>query len=374
MSENLKPRISEATTLAKNKDVLTPYECLLDACREARKTKYIFSAKAMYTDPGTVGETIKTIFSNTPNQIIKAAYFDYYSQVVSEQIFLDLNSCIPFVRSRVERLKRQKSEFFEELEHLGVKLVFLNQPSSFLDKLLPIKGRDHIKGIHRDWEVFYFGGLNFDDETADCAEFMVKFTGYVATKIARIYDMLHSERITEDFKVELSHDTSLLFDVGQPSKSLILDNASELIKNATEKVEHTAYLPPDGIIAELFSEATKHGVDVEVLTYIPHFPSPIPFKFDHLHWLVARLNMYALKFKRLKFPISKNPFRVVHAKLLIIDRKWALFGSHNLSDKAVRAGTQEWAILTSDQELVSNLVRKYLDFRIESLPEIQYLI
>lgn len=360
--------------VAADKAVLTPYEFLRDFSKEASRSETVVSSKTMLLDIGVFSQALCTMYQGIPQGVRKEMFVDYYSLEQSEQKFLSLNALFPHLRLEISRLRQAKGKMFNKLRDIGINLVFINPRTRFFEKYFPVTGADHRKGGQVDYRVFYFGGLNFDDTTADCAEFMVKFTGDVATKLANVYDKINLGLIEKDQKILLSTDMWLLVDAGIKNRSLILDTAVDLINSSEHCVANTAAYMPDGNIAEALSKAHARKVHVEVLTHIPRFQKPVPFTWNLLNWLIIKSNSFEIFLKRLNIPILEDPFRVVHAKLLIVDRKLALFGSHNLLDKSVKAGTAEWAILTSDRMLVDNLVRQYLDFRTETLPGIKYLL
>lgn len=360
--------------VAVNKAVLTPYEFLIDFTKEASKSETVVSSKTMLLDTGVFSQALCEMYQGVPQGVRKEMFVDYYSLEQSEQKFLTLNALFPHLRLEISRLRKAKGKMFNNLRDIGINLVFINPRTRLFEKYFPVIGADHRKGAQVDDRVFYFGGLNFDDTTADCAEFMVKFTGDVATKLAHVYDKINLGLIKQDQKSPLSTDMWLLVDAGIKNQSLILDTAVDLINSSEHCVENTAAYMPDGKIAEALSKTHARNIHVEVLTHIPRFQKPIPFTWNSLNWLIIQSNSFEIFLKRFNIPILKNPFRVAHAKLLILDRKWALFGSHNLLDKSVRVGTAEWAILTSDRVLINNLVCQYLDFRTETLPEIKYLL
>lgn len=360
--------------VAQNKTVLTPYEFLIDFSKEASRAKIVVSSKTMLLDTGVFSQGLCEMYQGVPQGVKKEMFVDYYSLEQSEQKFLTLNALIPHLRLEISRLRQAKGNMFNNLRDIGINLVFINSRTRFFEKYFPVTGVDHRKGAQVDYRVFYFGGLNFDDTTADDAEFMVKFTGDVAAKLAHVYDKINLGLIDKDQNIPLSTDMWLLVDAGIKNQSLILDTAVDLINSSEHCVENTAAYMPDGKVAKALSKAHGRNIHVEVFTHIPRFEKPVPFTWNFLNWLIIKSNSLEIFLKRLNIPILEDPFRVVHAKLLIIDRKWVLFGSHNLLDKSVKVGTAEWAILTSNRVLVDNLVRQCLDFKTETLPGIKYLL
>ena len=67
----------------------------------------------------------------------------------------------------------------------------------------------------------------------------------------------------------------------------------------------------------------------------------------------------------------------MHAKLTIGElpdgTEWAYVGSHNLSEKGVKAGTKEWQLLITNKEIVGGLKRWLNDMHMETQYEKQDL-
>lgn len=115
----------------------------------------------------------------------------------------------------------------------------------------------------------------------------------------------------------------------------------------------------------MIDRARERGVDTEIISHRPTLDSWNALTINNIWWLQCKINSLAKAMSRQRVPIVENPFRGTHAKLLIVDKKWALFGSHNLAHIGVRVGTVEWSILTRDSHLVGRLLARYADFKME---------
>ena len=120
-------------------------------------------------------------------------------------------------------------------------------------------------------------------------------------------------------------------------------------------------------------QASQNGASVEAITSLSGFPKPLPVTLEGASWVINTMNRAALTLSRKNIPLHYNPFRGIHAKLVIGGEKWAIFGSNNMSKKGVDAGTREWAILTYNPILVQNLLRYYRDIRLDNNPDIRQL-
>ena len=113
--------------------------------------------------------------------------------------------------------------------------------------------------------------------------------------------------------------------------------------------------PPDGKLLSVYNNFYKNGGRVEGI---------IPGKNDFGFPLstISLFNQLYLKLRRTSFEIH-NSKKMVHAKLIIIDRKMAIFGSHNFTSKGVWMGTNEITGFTTDKKLVKELFFFYNKYR-----------
>jgi hypothetical protein len=344
--------------LANNKEVLTPEVYLRDLREEAtRATKHVV-LQAMDIEDSNAGKLALDVFASVPTGVTKELYIDAYALMTSGDRIHDY-------RSRGMIWGKPKEKLMKRIEATGTRIIITNIPKNFVEPFVPFIGRNHMKGADVDGRVFYFGGANFD--RTDWADFMVKFTGDIAEKLSKAFEDAHAGRISEDEQRELDRDTYLCIDAGKPEQSLIMERAAEMITRAETSVECVSMLLPDGSVAKALKEATARGVQGEVVSSSVAAKRPLdPSGADSIVFMIRRLNRFWHTLSRSKVKIHDIP-RGVHAKLLIVDGKYAYFGSHNLSESGVKAGTKEWGIFTSDPELVRNLRETYLGFKSESL-------
>lgn len=335
---------------ASNQTVLIPQAFMQDLRAEAIDAQERIVSQAMCIDTGPIGNQVLGVFTAAPSRVTKELYLDWYTRMIYEQSILAWNDLIPWLRASSKRMRAAKDELFEQCANTGVTVRFTNEPQYRLVHFFPFVGRNHIKGTNIDNRVFYIGGRNFDD--ASRADFMVKFVGPIAKALSRVFDAIHREPPTIDTVLSLTPDHKLYIDAGT-GKSLILETAVTLIEQALHTIRLTAALPPDGPIAYALSRAARRGVSVEVTIGSPTEAKGIVFKI--LCW-----------FNRIWYPLTRSGVQIhtlsklgMHAKLLIVDGgtadQKAYFGSHNLSYAGVRARTQEWGIVTTDDDLIGNL-------------------
>lgn len=241
----------------------------------------------------------------------------------------------------------------DDLPH--VELQFVNPPT-LIQKIMPfigrLMGRDHRKNYIVD-DTAWFGGLNLEDDNFDDLDFMVKTTNPdIVNALFREFE--RKDKPKDDYVVECDVHTKLLVDVGKRGQSLTLDTATQLVKGAEKSVQVFSLFLPDGKFVSALEDARKKGIEISIVTG----------KTDALGVAVSKLiqGLYKIYFQKFhgQLPLILDD-HVVHAKLLIVDGKTVLFGSHNLSTLGVLAGTEEMAMLSNDPQLVKSLTRFFAE-------------
>lgn len=333
---------------AGNFDVLNIQEFLSDALLEAKKAKKRVLIQAMLLEGGKVAKSVTEIYK-AANVSDKKLYLDWFGLMVINGIPVYLKYfLLGAKRARIEEFEKKRDQAIANIKSKGVGVIFTNRPN-ILGKLVPFLGRNHSKVTIIDDNV-YIGGINFSDENLAYVDFVVKLTD---KKIASALEvLLRRENIKRDKEIVINNETKILVDSGTPGKSLILTKVKALIEGSEKIVFHVSQLAPDGEILESFEKALGRGVDLKII--IP-FRNEFGFIFSFIH----KLNKIIIYLKKIDLPLFIY-FGMIHAKLIIIDEKYVLFGSHNLSRKGVVAGTKEISILTSNRKLVKNLLKFYI--------------
>jgi len=133
---------------------------------------------------------------------------------------------------------------------------------------------------------------------------------------------------------------------------ILIQNARESIYISSFKLEMT--MKPRGArLVDLFHTLAKKadaGIDVKILTNVradrPHIPAS---------------NTYAVQMLKLKGIEIRKPRdeRVCHAKIIIVDNKKAILGSHNLSVKSCHSNF-EVSVLLSEVGTINVLAAFFL--------------
>lgn len=358
---------------AANNDVLLPGRFLQDFALEASRATGHVRAQAMTIEDDVGGRALAEVFEHAPAGVTKDLYIDAYSILVNRGVIDAVNSYIPGLESEARALRDEKNRFIESIREDGVAVHITNPPSGILEKVFPFLGRNHVKGASVDGNVFYFGGVNFIDP--DKSDFMVKFTGETAHELDAAFADMHAGRIAANESRILNANTELMIDAGIPGSSIILDHATALIAHGSHShIELVSQLLPDGALAHALRGATARGVKAELITSdTPEADSRL-FGTAGVMALVNLASEARLLLSRSGLSVKKQPFTPVHAKLLMIDDAVAYFGTHNLAQSGVDAGTEEWGIFTRDRALIRNLGALYFDFRMLTDPRLNEVL
>lgn len=325
---------------AKQFTILPPLEFIADVTAEFRQAKKRIYLQAMEVEPGQItNHLLDLLVVGADKQLDARLHVDYYSLLVQDGMFNYLPLLSPKKAERRKKRIGKRIAYFTALREKGVKLTFTNPPS-FPAKLFPVMGRNHIKIAIVD-DVAWIGGINFHDENFKSIDSMVKLTDpTLVAEIVRLYLDIENRKILSDQKIHITDQTSLLIDGGKRGKSVILTEAIKLINNAQSSVRVITPIIPDTKLARALFSADKAGKKVEVIS--PHVKT-----LGGVYKPLVLVNSIIFSLHPNRVPIHfKN--RPIHAKILLVDEKHVLLGSHNLTTRGVAIGTQELAVVSSD--------------------------
>ena len=125
-----------------------------------------------------------------------------------------------------------------------------------------------------------------------------------------------------------------------PTATTLIDCAEKFIYISSFKLEISSTPRGRGLayLFELLGEQWKKGIDIRVLTNKQgeqgHVPSTNSFAINVL--------------KRHHIPVKVLPdSRICHAKIILVDNKAAIIGSHNLSIKSCRQNFEQSCLIDS---------------------------
>jgi phosphatidylserine/phosphatidylglycerophosphate/cardiolipin synthase-like enzyme len=137
-----------------------------------------------------------------------------------------------------------------------------------------------------------------------------------------------------------------------PQAVMLTAAATNEILISSYKLEHTMRQRGDAlrVLFEALVAAKRKGVKVKVL-----------LNWNDLRRSVAKTNLYAMKWLKSHDIESRylKDNRCCHAKIIIVDRKSVILGSHNLSCKSVMEN-HETSVLLDDAEIVQQAHELFL--------------
>lgn len=334
------------STPAENFSVLNGFELIHDVVLEAKRAqnRVVVQNMANYT-----GHPENLLFHALKGSALRgiptSLTTDWFSKMVAHDGLPRYANGLPIGDGKLLRDLTQQSDqdLYERLAASGVDIRFTNPPKGKYEQLNPFSGRSHIKFIVID-DIAYLGGVNMHDSSFKGVDFMVKIKD---KQLADILIDRVSKHEPQDYCVVLNNGDTLLVDSGKKGESIILDAAVGLIDNSEESVRNHSFFTPDGKLVESLIDAEKREVDVQVA---------IPEEISGLKYVADFVNRLAMKIKGQHLRIRKFKGDA-HVKMLIIDDRLAMFGSHNLMGSGVKMGTAEIAYLTSNPIVVANLRR-----------------
>ncbi len=247
--------------------------------------------------------------------------------------------------------KETTDQIFLNLEASDV-LVTKTNPFGRIGELVPIFGRNHGKMTVID-DLVWVGGLNFSDVffSEGVADYNVRMgRPGVVRAVADHFKKTDENRIARDYSIECDSEYKFLADAGKRGESIIYDGAQKMVDEALphEEIIFISQHFPDGPLLDKLISRSKKGNPVTIIAShknkkrIPKNPNSIEFE-------VKRRISNAENLSVLYYPGH------VHAKLLMVGQRKALFGSHNLVTIGIRLGTEEIAIQTTDLDLLGQL-------------------
>lgn len=332
---------------AKHFDVLSPLAFLEDIEHEAKSAKKRIWAQAMEVEPGEIASRLLNLVEEAGKIGFDARLnIDYYSLMVTDGL---PNFPLVLISGKWRKRLQAKKEVFARIEDNNTKISYINSPT-LLEKFVYTMGRNHMKIFIVD-NIAWIGGVNFADGYFKRQDIMVKITDKaIVGQVALVFMEAHEERLKED-EVLKTNNAALFIDSGRTGKSVILDEAVRMIDMAKQTVRVVTAFVPDGKFLSALIAADRRGVMVELAVSDPSATLGV-------FQLVNYFSDIQLKLKHVNFKIlyQKLP---VHAKVIIVDKCIAFFGSHNFLTKGVMMRTAEIALQSEDKRLISNLLDFY---------------
>jgi phosphatidylserine/phosphatidylglycerophosphate/cardiolipin synthase-like enzyme len=330
--------------------VQNPENFLNDFISEIQKAKRSVFIQSMSIEPGNVMDLIeKELVKAVKRGVEVRINYDW----VTEKFVHGELALLPVLNNQKknysDNLHNQIRELLKRLEKEGMQISKTNQPN-FLLSSLPFLNRNHIKMYIIDGERAWIGGLNLFDIAFENIDLMVKIDNQkIISAFSNQFEKININRAQDNYSVDFGNDYLFYVDAGKYGKSIIYDRAIKMVKDAKSKIIFMSQFIPDNKLLRELIKASKRNVSITVITssdtdiLFKHYPSKLAYLY--------------FKFMIKKYPKIKliNLKKHAHAKLLMVDDKVALLGSHNLTFSGVMFGTEEIMLETSDPELLQQL-------------------
>jgi phosphatidylserine/phosphatidylglycerophosphate/cardiolipin synthase-like enzyme len=347
----------------KNFELQNPTEFIKDFQKEARKAKKRIWIQTMYFETGKKTKAFEdALLSCLKRKLDVRVVIDWSIRTHTPDDRLHFYPILPIKKNKrraIKQFSKDNKRMFKRLEDAGAKILIANQPG-LSGNLIPIFRRSHSKMFIVD-DIVWTGGINLSDHAFENIDFMIKFNNKkIISAIEKQFPHLHRKPV-KDYLVDLDDDYRLLVDNGRYNRSTIYNHALGMIDRATKEIIFVSQYIPDGALLKKLIKKANERVSVIIITSYKE------------HQNFTRLP-YGPFYRRLKSKIKNNPYiklihcsKKVHAKLLEVDKKEVIFGSHNFFHATVLVGTQEISIHSKDKKLIKildkfavNLYENYL--------------
>lgn len=315
--------------------LFTPDEFLEDFLKEAARAKKSIYLQSMNFEAGDALTRIEEVLTPALERGVRVNItIDWVSRLFIHGQ-LPLLPGRPSKRAYRDRHVRESEALRDRLEAMGATFVTTNKPS-FFNRPLPMIRRNHIKLYMVDEAIAWMGGVNLFDDAFKKIDLMVRFEDEeIVHALHQQFFMVNRLRSVADYSKKLGEDYTLYVDTGRLEQSIIYRQAIKRVSESSLSITFMSQFIPDGPLLKELIAASKRGVKIEVLTsrrnnvIFTKYPTKAVYDL--------------FKFKIKNYPLIKlvHLSRDVHAKLLIIDEKIALFGSHNYTYSGVLFGTEE---------------------------------
>lgn len=265
--------------------------------------------------------------------------------------------------------RRSLQDRLQQLRHSGGKVV-LFQPDHWIDRLLC--GGQHIKIQVSEQGEAIFGSSNLSDQSfTGWNEFSVAVRGPISEVLLNnlqglVGDQAGFDRCQAGFHSSDAGPISLRYLAFSPTQGekpsrLWRGSANPIssllcreIDQATSQIEISSfYFKPIASVGDALKRASKRGVRVRV------FHSDRQTLSSSVPWLAAATDYRSLLEHGIELYETTQG---EHSKIVLIDDRWAAFGSYNLED-AADDRLAEAMMVTQESELIEYFCRLFTQLR-----------
>jgi cardiolipin synthase A/B len=251
----------------------------------------------------------------------------------------------------------QVAETLADLQKAGVEVELVNR-GGVVRRVLSEFHADHRKVVIADDRALFIE-QNLSDDNFRSADIAVEIDRpMIVNPLAEIFDRKYP--LKHDQETNCDNETILLEDCGHIGQSLILERAVELVAKAKDSIRLMSPYLPDGAMLEVLYRAYQRDIDVEALV-----PPYVLNRSRNVFGLINGVARLEAALKGFNIPLRLHD-RWMHGKLLVVDDRVAIIGSHNFTNKGVAMGTAELSMQSNNPVLVQNLVNFYQGLRQDS--------
>jgi cardiolipin synthase len=264
------------------------------------------------------------------------------------------------------RLFRSEGDFFAKLKLRGLGVAGFLPFSSFFQNY-NLNHRNHRKLLLIDGRVAFSGGTNLGSEyigrwhKRQQHDYTFKIQGPICSQLQRCFSLDwkfttgHSPDLTQ-ITTRLSDEPAIgnaeiqILPSGPDTKMPVFYTAAlQLIATAQHSVRCiTPYFIPDTGFSHALMSAAKRGVNVEMI---------LPSKIDWMSVLWASRSYWDELITN-GVHIHQYPPVLLHAKMIIIDEKWLIFGSSNLDVRSFHLNF-ELDFLVKEPQAIANALAEF---------------
>jgi cardiolipin synthase len=253
---------------------------------------------------------------------------DYYSDVV-------INDAYPILLHRRGEVRAERTAtyvLFDQMRGCGIEIQ-RTAPTGFLGMYMFY--RNHKKMVVIDETTAFIGGINISDHNFSWHDFVVKIQGDLVKDFVRDFTSTWAGKTQPFDTAAFAGDFVLNQCAGRMS---IFQHVLYLIDTAEESVViESPYLLGDNLENKL-RQAAERGVRVVLIA--PFCSNKFIYRVwvRHLRKFLDHPNVHIFGFR------GEN--NMTHAKLIVVDGKWAGFGSYNMFE--LEGLTQKDIVIFSD--------------------------
>lgn len=255
-----------------------------------------------------------------------------------------------------------ENRILREMSENGIEILRFNplKLSAFWRGMRRVFERTHRKLLIIDQETAFIGGVNVNAETQEWLDLQIRVKGPIVKRLLRSFS--HSYLAGGGVLDKIKHILYLpiikekywrvLWHKPQEKFSIVRKLYLQAINRAKKTLTLVSpYFLPDQEFLKALREARKRGVDVQLI---------LPLKTDH-PILTYAMRAYWKLYDRLGFKIHLVK-KMIHAKAMMVDDKWAMVGSSNF-DPQTFYRSHEANLIFTKKEMLEDLKKIFVAWK-----------